>query len=243
MGISTGLILFKTTYQTSPIMLVGGVAQNMPGGALPILSLLQSQDFAFGLLGPSDIDIDDYFANFQPLPGSTLLSQRIGHYTFANQAVAANAVIVEPLNISLVMLVPASAAGGYLTKLATITALQNTLYQHNTTGGTYTIATPSFYYTSCLMTEMRDISPALSKQAQIAYQFSFEQPLLTLQQAQQVQNSLLSKMTAGVAVQGQDPSQYNAQTTVGNQISGATPAVVPSAASAPAAYPTSQNPG
>lgn len=227
MGISTGQVAFQLAFQASPIVLTGGVATNFPGGALPIMVLVNASAFALGLLSGADPSPNGYWANFQPLSGSTLIAQRFGKYPYANQAVAANAVIADPTNVSMLMLVPASAAGGYLTKLAIMTALVATLKQHNGSGGTYTIATPSYFYTNCLMASVRDVTAAQSKQVQVAYQFDFEIPLLTLQDAQAAQNSLMGKISGGLPLVGQDPSSWAAQTSVGLPPSLATSAVSP----------------
>src|SRR5262249_27408392 len=153
--------------------------------------ITEALNFVGGLLSGGDnlTNLDSFFANFHPLPGSTLLDQKVGTYPFANQAVAANAVIVDPLAISVRMICPAREDAGYAIKLATMTALRATLAQHNASGGTYTIATPSFFYTNCLFLKMTDVSDARSHQAQNAWQLDFARPLLTLQDAQQVQNN------------------------------------------------------
>ena len=66
-------------------------------------------------------------------------------------SVAANAVITDPLRINIRMDCPAKGNGEYVTKLATLTALQATLSAHNAAGGLYTIATPSFIYTNTIL--------------------------------------------------------------------------------------------
>lgn len=185
MGI--GIDIYRLSFQISPIVLTGGVASLMPGGMLPILQLLS---IAF-----DDLDLNRAFANFRPMPGSTLIEQKIGNYTFANQSVAANAVIVDPLTLSMMMEVHVREDGGYALKLAIMTAMQAMFAQHNTSGGTYTVATPSFFYTDLVMTRMSDASDA-SKQAQNAYVLEFVKPLVSLTQAAQAQNASMSKISA-----------------------------------------------
>ena len=240
--ISFGQVLFQLAYQASPIILTNGIATYMPGGMLPVVVLTQSIAFAFGLLSGGDIGIDEYWANFMPMPGTTLVEQRFGKYPFANQAVAANAVIADPLHVSMLMLVPASDAGGYLTKLAVMQALTATIKQHNASGGTYTVLTPSYYYTNCLLQNIRDVSPQMSKQPQTAWQWDFEQPLLTLQDAIAAQNSLMSKLTNGLPMIGQDPAGWSSQATVGDPSSMAGAAVSPSVAASPGAIVSSPIP-
>ena len=68
---------------------------------LPIISLTQSVDFVAGVLsGGGPETLDDYFAHFNPAPGTALIAQKIATFPLANQAVAANAAITEPLPIS-----------------------------------------------------------------------------------------------------------------------------------------------
>src|ERR1017187_8109278 len=158
MGISPGLAAFKLSFQLAPIILTGGIASAIPGGMLPLLAITEALNFTEGLpSGGNNLDdLDGFFATFHPLPGATLIDQQIGQYPFANQAVAANPVIAQPLSISMRMICPARDEAGYAIKLATMLALQSTLKQHNSQGGTYTVATPSFFFTDTVMTAMRD---------------------------------------------------------------------------------------
>jgi hypothetical protein len=194
MSLPPGAAAYKISFELSPVILVGGLAGFLPG--LPIISLTQSLSFINGVLsGGGDLDPDDFFANFQPLPNSSLIENQYGQYPFANQSVAANAVIVMPLTISLLMICPARGPGGYAVKLATMTMLQTALTQHGAMGGTYIVATPSYIYSNCVLTAMRDVSTGESIQRQFKYQLDFWQPLLTLQQAQAAQNALMQQLT------------------------------------------------
>jgi len=203
MSLTPALAAFKLAFQLSPIILTGGVASFIPGGMLPVIAITEALNFPLGLLsGGRDINLDHFFANYEPLPGSNLVAYEVGHYPFANQAVAANAVIAQPLKISLRMNVSVRQAGGYPSKLVTMTALKSVLDQHITSGGTFTVATPVRLYTNCLLLDLADVSDRSSKQAQNTYQWDFEQPLLTLQQVQQSLNNLMSKISAGVPTDG-----------------------------------------
>jgi hypothetical protein len=218
MGKSAGEIAFQLSFQCSPIIFTGGIAAQIPGGMLPIILITQSLSFIEGILAGSDgTDLDDYFAHFQPLPGSTLINQSIGKYPFANQQVAANAIITQPLRISMRMICPARGESGYALKLATMTALRSAFYQHNLSGGTYTVATPTYFYTNCVMSDpgATDTSLGESKQVQNTYQLDFEQPLLTLQDAMAAQNNLMSQISGGLPV-GASPSWTGLSPTVGN---------------------------
>ena len=192
---------YQLAFQVSPIILVNGIASAI--GMLPIIAITEALNFPFGILASGgNISLDNFFASYEPLPGSTLIDQKIGEYPFANQAVAANAVIAQPLTISLLMNIPARAPGGYAIKLATMAALQAALQQHNNLGGTYTIVTPAGFYTNCVMLSLRDASRGGSKQPQNAYEWVFRKPLLTLDQAEQALNALMSKINAGTPFNG-----------------------------------------
>ena len=195
MSVPPGLAAYRLAFTLSPIILVGGIAGSLP--ALPIISLTQSLGFINGVLsGGGDIDPNNFFANFLPLPSSSLIDNQYGQYPFANQFVAANATIVQPLTISMLMICPARGAGGYATKLATITMLQNALTQHSALGGYYIVATPAYIYPNCLLTRLTDVSTGESIQRQFKYQWDFWQPLITLQQAQAAQSAQMQQLSA-----------------------------------------------
>jgi hypothetical protein len=195
---STGLEVFKLGYEISPVILVNGVAASIPGQMLPIVALTEAANFTEGLLQGSGFQsLDKYFAHWKPLSGTTLLDNEIGMMPFANQATAANAVISNPLVVSMLMVCPVQHAGGYTAKLATMTVLRQTLAYHSANGGTYTVATPSQIYTNCLLTKVTDVTGGTSNQTQHSWQFDFVQPLITIDQAQQVYNSLMNKVANG----------------------------------------------
>jgi hypothetical protein len=228
MGLPAAGIAWKLTFQISPIILTNGIAA--PGGMLPLISITQAANFVTGLLSGSDIfDLDEYFAHFRPLPGGSLVSQDVGHYPFANQATAANAVISKPLRISMHMTCPAQPPGGYISKLVTMTALQAVLAQHNSSGGTYTVATPFFFYTNCLLLDLHDVTPGGTSQPQRDWQWDFEQPLLTQQQALQATNNLMSQISGGLPTTG---AWSGLAPTVNNPQSLAAGSVIPAASNA-----------
>lgn len=192
--------VYDIAFQVSPIILVGGIASNTLGGMLPLIALTgQSAAFAQGALS-GGLSANDFFARFVPIPGSTLINQTVATYPFANQAIAANATIQQPLTISLRMIAPVKDTAGYLTKLAIWTSLQNSLVAHNASGGTYTIATPWYIYTNCLLTSVTDTTGGDTRQQQIFAQWDFVQPLVTQQQANAAYNSLMSKLNSGAQV-------------------------------------------
>jgi hypothetical protein len=224
-----GLVAFKLANQISPIVLTGGIATSL-GGALPIVALTEGANFVTSLLsGGENIQLDGFFANYQPLPGATLVNNQVATYPFANQAVAANAIIAQPLSISMLMHCPAStSSGGYPLKLVTMMALQASLAQHNNLGGLYSIVTPSYIYTNCIMVRMTDVTGGESKQAQYAWQLDFVQPLVTTQAAQQAQNSLMQTLTNGTPPSGGQPSWTIAGLSVNNPTSLLTSSLTPS---------------
>jgi hypothetical protein len=192
------------SFELSPIVLCGGIAQYLGAGLLPIISITEAVDFVTGVLGSGGPpNLDDFFAHYQPLPGGTLAENQIGNYPFANQNVAANAIIAQPLTISMLMICPARQAGGYPKALATMMLLTSMLNQHDQLGGTYTVITPKGFYTNLVRLRMVDVSTAQSHQAQNAYQLDFLRPLLTLEQAQSAQSSLMAKLSNGTQIQGQ----------------------------------------
>lgn len=234
---NAALDAFKLTFQISPIILTGGIAGSVPGGMLPIIALTEAANFVDGLLsGGRNISLDDFFGAFEVVPGGTLISQEIAKYPSANQFVAANATIAQPLTVSLVMKCPVRNTAGYPLKLATMTALAAALSQHNASGGTYTVATPSYFYVNALLKQMSDLgAEGDSAQKQAAWQFDFEQPLLTLAQVNAAQNSLMSKLSGGTMVTpGPDGAipWSGLSPTVGLPPSLAAPSLIPSSSGA-----------
>lgn len=219
--------VYDLAFQVSPIILVGGIASATLGGMLPLVALTgQLAAFAQGALSSGGLNTSDFFARFVPIPGSTLVNQQVAMYPFANQQTAANTTIQQPLHISLKMIAPVKDTAGYLTKLALWTALQNSLVQHNAAGGSYTVATPWFIYTNCLLTTVTDVTGGDTKQQQIEAQFDFIQPLITQQQAASAFNSLLSQLSGGAQISGAIPAAgtsiwSNAAAAVGTAAQGA----------------------
>lgn len=237
---SPGQAAFKLAFNVSPIILTGGVANLIPGAMLPIISITEALSFGLGLLsGGETPSLDDFFASYQQIAGGTLVDNSVAHYPFANQATAANAIITQPLRVSLLMRCPVREPFGYAAKLATMMALQAALAQHNSSGGTYIVATPSYFYTNCLMLGMRDVS-SRGKQVQTEWQLDFEQPLLTESAADQAQNALMSKITGGTAFSGA-PEWSGLGTVVGQPPSLASSSVVPASIALPAAGASSSN--
>lgn len=215
---------YGLSFVLSPIILTNGLAQLVPGGMLPIIALTEALNFTTGLLSGGDaVNLENFFAHFVVVPGGTLINNAIGKYPFANQAVAANAIIAQPLNISMRMICPARGDSAYAVKLATLMALKAALDSHNNTGGTYTVATPANFYTNLVMTGMKDVTQNV-KQPQSEWQLDFEQPLLTESQALLSMNSMMSKIGAGLPTDG---ATSGIGLTVGSPPSLATSGIAP----------------
>jgi hypothetical protein len=102
-----GIAAFQNSFELSPIILVQGLAANVTGGKIAVQSLLQPNNWPQGLLSPSaGVDPDDFFARFVVMAGDTLIENQIAHWPLANQQVAANAVIEQPLRLALRMICP-----------------------------------------------------------------------------------------------------------------------------------------
>lgn len=178
---------FAAIYQTSPIYLVNGVAQSMSGGTLAMADTLPTG-----------------FATFKPMPGGSLLKSECAQYPMANQAVAGNAIIQLPTNLSMLMVCPATATGTpYESKFSVIQALVATLLQHNSLGGVYTVYTPAFTWESGILLDVRDVTDANLKQAQAMFEFDFFFPLITIASAQAAKGSLYQTITGGLPIVGQ----------------------------------------
>jgi hypothetical protein len=199
--------LIQLQYQVCPIFLTGGIASSISGSILPLLTLTNSQSGAnlAGNLLPFDItNLDDAFATFTVLAGGTLVVQQVARYPFANQAVAANATIREPLAISVIMDTPMRTPDAWVRKQSVMTSLKQTLDNHNNAGGMYTVMTPAFMYDGLIMTALTDTPRSGSNPIpQNAWKFDFEKPLVTLSDATAAQNLLTSKITNGTPTNGQ----------------------------------------
>lgn len=224
---TTERALFKLGYEISPVILTGGIAAAIPGQMLPIVAITQASSFELGLLqGQVNIDLDSYFAHFKPLPGSMLVNNQIGSYPFANQTIAANSIIAQPLTISLLMSCPANSQGGYISKLLTMTALKTVLDSHNFSGGTYTVATPSFIWTNLILTSLRDVTTGEGKQVQSQWQWDFVQPLISQAGAAQALNGLMGKIGGGLPQLDNPPTWSGVATSIGSAASGAVSSVL-----------------
>ena len=190
---------YKLAYEKSPIFLTDGIASFVPGNILPLIAITEAVSLATSAIaGNISLNLDDFYATFWPLPGSTLHENQIGNYPFANQQVAANAIITQPLRVSMRMNCTPRLQGAMVSRIMTATALKLALDNHNLSGGTYSVLTPSYLYQGCILTSFKDITSGDSKHQQTDWQLDFVQPLLSLSAAESVQNSTMSKFTNGL---------------------------------------------
>jgi hypothetical protein len=195
--------VYNLAFQVSPIVLTGGTL----GMPMPIIGYTgQIGAFLQGVATTGNIDLADFYATYLPIPGSTVINNAIATYPFANQQVAANAIIQQPKTVSMLMIAPVRDTGGYLTKMAIFTALQTALENHNQAGGTYTIATPAFLYQNCVMTAMTDVTTGETKQRQVMWQIDFVQPLISTSDANAAFSAQIAKITGGNVLTQSSPS-------------------------------------
>lgn len=208
--------LYRLGFEISPVILVNGIAQNITGGMLPIVALTQSTSFVTGLVSGANnlTDLDQYFCHWRPMAGGQLYNWDVAHYPFANQQVAANAMVKQPLKVALSMQCPVNKNNGVLTKLVTLSAMQSVLEAHANLGGTYIVATPANIYNNCLLLQVRDMTGATSPWPQSEWAFEFEAPLISEIQAEAATNSFLSKIDGGSAMS--TPSWTNTVAALGN---------------------------
>lgn len=190
--------VWDITFRVSPIILTGGIASSIPGGMLPIAALTNAVSLINGLLtgGTSSISLNELFAHFIQLPGGSLIANDVGRYPFFNQSVAANAVIQQPISVSLQMECGYRGEGYMLTKSPVIMALQSAISNHINKGGLFTVMTPGFIYTDMLCMGIEDVSPELNKPATL-YQWDFYRPLTQTSEAAGTAGNLISKLTGG----------------------------------------------
>ncbi len=186
---------YELAFQISPIILTGGEFGPIP---MPIIALTsQLLAFAQGALTSGQIGLEDFYPTYLPIPGGTVINNTLGSYPFANQQVAANAIIEQPKNISLRMIAPVRDLGGYMSKLAIFTSLQQSLEAHNRAGGTYIVMTPSFIYTNCVFLTMTDITGGDTNQKQVEWQLDFIKPLISASDAQAAFSSQMGRIAGG----------------------------------------------
>ena len=224
-SIASGLMkdIYKLAFSVSPIILTGGIASSVPGGCMPIVSVMQGLTFATqavgSLVGQGSINSAvNPFATFEPVGGSNLIATQLASYPFASRAVAGNAQITVPLQVGMRMIVPAQGEGGYALKTATMMALKLVLDKHIAQGGLFSVLTPSYIYNGCILMDLRDATGGQTKQKQVEWHWQFQQPLTQEDQLTQVMSNLMGKISGGLPTNGAWSSISN---TVGSGINSA----------------------
>jgi hypothetical protein len=190
---------YELLYQITPIFLNNGIASNINGSILPIMALLNPS--AYNILfsgGSGTFNMDSYFGIFQPASGGSLVAQQIAEYPFANLNVAANAIVRNPLEVSLIMVTPMKTQYAWAVKNATMTALKSALDTHNNMGGTYTVFTPAYTYYNMVMLNLVDMSNPQIVTPQNTWKWDFRKPLISQQDLVFAENNLYAKITGGV---------------------------------------------
>lgn len=214
---------FQISYQVCPIVLVGGIAGT---GVLPISQILSPSSDSGTLstdtsTGNTQEDGSSSsappFGSFRVLPGGTLMDNEIAHFPLASMAVAANAIIINPLRFAVEMLAPASGDITLSQRLSIFTSLKSTLDSHIQQGGYFNVATPAFIYTGCLLIDLVDSSDVPDgAQTQVKWVWNFEQPLITVQQAQVAVNNAMNKVSSQTYNAGDPPGSKPLVTSVSN---------------------------
>jgi hypothetical protein len=187
--------------------LTGGIAQTVPGGAISMLAAsnanlilepIYSQDVQRNLLDAlfptpntteltgigSTANLDDAFGAFNVIPGGALCAQTVPKYPLADMTMAANAIVRDPLTLSLIWDAPMRAPQGYIgpnawdIKLSVMSALKAMLDRHNNLGGTYSVMTPAFYYENLILISLTDNARGGNPLPQNAWRFDFERPMV-----------------------------------------------------------------
>jgi len=180
---------YTLAFEWSPIYFTGGILSSVSPifgtVGLPIIAVTEALSVAgstiHGILSSASVELPKQpFFTFRPLPGGSLWKSEIAEFPFYTNQIAANSQVQQPLNISMLGHCPASNSAPFSVKLATMEALQAFIQVHVNNGGTFTVATPSYIFTNCLLTQMIDVSAGESNQSQVSWQFDFTQPLLTI---------------------------------------------------------------
>lgn len=194
-----GLTIYRGLYEISPVYLVGGIAEKIPGGVLPIAALTEALSAGGSILTGNFgdvVDFDRYFAHWSPVYGSQWLSYDVASYPMFSQQEAANSIVKNPLNISLMMDCPAQKTGGLITKALTLEVLRSTLAYHVDNGGYFNIFQFGFTALNCLLLGMESVENQ-SKQDHVSFIFNFRQQLLTRQDAQKLSDKV-QNMNSGL---------------------------------------------
>ncbi len=214
-------------FQITPIFFADGIASQVPGGLLPIATFT-APGVLYSFLTTGNYSLDA-FPKFVMIPGSNIVNFTVGNYPFANQQVAANAMIQQPRTVSMRLIAPVNQPGGYAIKLGFWEVLSEVITAHNNQGGSFLVLTPAKVYTGMLLTSISDITSGEGNQPQIEWQFDFIQPIISVQSAIAAMSNLTQKLTNGAKV---TPGNLTgAASAVGGQVPGGSFSLPPSLSS------------
>lgn len=192
--------LYKLAFETSPILLTGGIAE-LAGGVLPIIAISEGLNLGVNaLIGNFEgLTQGEPFFSFKPSAGGTVIQNTVGTYPFLNQTTAANSIITEPLHFSLIAYCPVDSNKKPFDRLIKFETIMNALTYHNNNGGLYTVLTPSYIYRDCFLTSVVDLQSGADDngQSQVTWRFDFLKPLIAEGKTQQVLSSFLNKANGG----------------------------------------------
>lgn len=143
-------------------------------------------------------DLDNTWCHWQNSTKNTLINNSISQYPYANQTVAANALVTQSPSISMQMVCPPRGSGAMLAKILTIQSLISLLNKHCQLGGYFNIITPGQFYTKMLLTSVTDSSPDATSQPASQYTFQFTRPLTQKNEAAQKMSTLMTKASDGM---------------------------------------------
>ena len=216
--------IWDMAFQITPIFFSGGIASQVPGGLLPIATFT-APGVLYSFLTTGNYSLDA-FPKFVMIPGSTIVNFTVGNYPFANQQVAANAMIQQPRSVSMRLIAPVNQPGGYAIKLGFWEVLSEVITAHNNQGGSFLVLTPAKVYPGMLLTLITDITSGEGNQPQIEWQFDFVQPIISVQSAIAAMNNLTKKISSGLKLSPSNLSGLGS--TVGGVVPGGGTGLPPS---------------
>ena len=187
-----GRFAIETVYELSPILLKNGIASEREEKLMLIGELTQS-------LPPLPLtENNGFFAHWKTIGGGSLMQNSVAQYPLANQATAGNAIVQQPVNISMLMYCPATSLYNFALRRTFISGILSSLDLHVRLGGLFVVYTPFFTYDNCVLTGIRDASEGSVTELQNAMIFDFMRPMIMdEQEAQTAQNAFMSKITDG----------------------------------------------
>lgn len=181
---------FRMQYEYAPILLKNGIAESYPEKVMSILQLTQQNGYP--------ADDSGYFGYFSFVNGGTFMQNTVAQYPFANQYTAANAIVRQPNNISLLMTCPARSNMPLDLRQAIFHSVIASLVRHIELGGMFVVFAPMAIMQNCLLLAVRDSSSGENAALQNGMIFDFTQPqIMTDEDAQKATNQTMDKINKG----------------------------------------------